>query len=280
MKAGLRLEQTSFNDAFALMPRISLAYKTSGKSQISLAYGNFYQSPFNSVLKFYQSLDNQSTKHFILNYQFNNEGQIFRAETYYKDYKNLVKYDSEFALPDSNYSSDGSGYATGLDLFWRDSKTIKNIDYWVSYSYLDTKRDYKNYPMEAIPSFANKHNLSVVGKYWIADWKSQVGLSYTFASGRTYTNPNQSGFLNETTKSYNSLSLNWAYLIGQQKILYFSVNNVLGFKNVFGYQYANSPNMDGMFDRRALLPAADQFFFVGFFWTISEDKSSNQLDNL
>ena len=37
--------------------------------------------------------------------------------------------------------------------------------------------------------------------------------------------------------------------------------------------------MNGDFARRALQPAADQFFFVGFFWTISDDKKSNQLDN-
>jgi outer membrane cobalamin receptor len=165
-------------------------------------------------------------------------------------------------------------------LFWRDSKSIKNIDYWVSYSYLDSERDYRNYPMQAQPNFVNTHNLSVVGKYWIADWKSQIGFSYTFASGRTYTNPNEVGFLNAKTKAYSSLSLNWAYLISQQKILYLSINNALGYKNINGYQYANTPDINGDFARRAIRPAADQFFFVGFFWTISEDKKSNQLDNL
>ena len=55
---------------------------------------------------------------------------------------------------------------------------------------------------------------------------------------------------------------------------------MLGFKNINGYQYANTPDVNGDFNRRALQPAADQFFFVGFFWTISEDKKSNQLDNL
>jgi hypothetical protein len=74
--------------------------------------------------------------------------------------------------------------------------------------------------------------------------------------------------------------LNWAYLISQQKILYVSVNNVLGTKNINGYQYASTPDANGNFNRRALRPAADQFFFIGFFWTISEDGSDNQLDNL
>ncbi len=280
LKAGVRAEYSEIFNDFLFAPRVSFAYKTSAKSQVSLAYGDFYQNPQSNILKFSQDLKSQSTAHYILNYQLNSDGQIFRAEAYYKDYKNLVKYDTDFANFDSNYNSDGYGYAKGLDLFWRDSKSIKNTDYWLSYSYIDTQRNYRNYPMEAQPNFANTHNLSLVGKYFISDWKSQVGFSYAFASGRSYTNPNETGFLNQKTKSYNSLSLNWAYLISQQKILYFSINNVLGFKNINGYQYADAPDLNGNFASRALRPAADQFFFIGFFWTISEDGKDNQLDNL
>ena len=192
----------------------------------------------------------------------------------------MVKYDTDFTNFDSNYNNNGSGFARGIDFFWRDSKSIKNFDYWLSYSFLDTERDYKNYLTKAQPNFANTHNLSLVGKYWVDKWRSQVGFSYAHASGRTFTNPNEAGFLNEKTKAFNSLSLNWAYLISPQKILYASVNNVLGYKNINGYQYANTPDINGDFNRRALQPAADQFFFVGFFWTISEDKKSSQLDNL
>jgi len=165
-------------------------------------------------------------------------------------------------------------------VFWRDSKSIKNLDYWVSYSFLDTERDYRSFPAAAQPSFVNKHNMSIVGKYWINDLRSQLGLTYAYASGRNYTNPNASGFLNAKTKSYNSLSLSWAYLMSPQKILFASVNNVLGFKNINGYQYSNTPDINGNYTRRALTPAADQFFFVGFFWTISEKGTDNQLDNL
>jgi len=280
LKAGLRLEYSELFNELTLSPRLSMAYKTSAKSQISLAYGDFYQNPNSNILKFEQDLEAQHTSHYILNYQYNDKGQLFRAEAYFKDYDKLVKYDSEFASFDSNYNSKGYGFAKGIDLFWRDSRNIKNVDYWVSYSYLDTERNYQNYPYAAQPDFANTHNLSIVCKYWIEDWRSQVGMSYTFASGRTYTNPNITGFLNEKTKAYNSLSVNWAYLISPQKILYFSVNNVLGFSNVNGYQFADAPDMNGDFARRSLRPAADQFFFVGFFWTISENGTDNQLDNL
>ena len=280
LKAGVRAEYSELLNDFYVSPRISFAYKTSDNGQLSLAYGDFYQQPINDVLKFDQSVEKQMTNHYILNYQLNKDGQIFRAETYYKKYDNLIKYDTEFIDFDSEFSNSGDGYATGFDLFWRDNRSIKNVDYWVSYSFLDTQRDFRNFEQSAQPNFANKHNLSVVGKFWVDKWQSQIGFSYGYASGRSYTNPNKDGFLNQRTKDFNSLSLNWAYLISQQKILYFSVNNVLGFKNINGYQYANTPDMNGQFARRSLRPAADQFFFVGFFWTISDDNKSNQLDNL
>jgi len=279
-KTGLRAEYSEVFKQLTMAPRVSLAYKTTEKSQLSLAYGNFYQNPASNSLKFNQDLKAENTSHYIFNYQFNLDKKIFRAEAYYKTYNNLVKYDTKFANFDSNFNNNGSGFARGIDFFWRDSKSIKNFDYWASYSFLDTKRDYQNFQTRAQPNFANKHNLSLVGKYWVDKWRSQVGFSYTYASGRTFTNPNKTGFLNDKTKAFNSLSLNWAYLISPQKILYASVKNALAFKNINGYQYANTPNANGNFNRRALQPATDQFFFVGFFWTISDDKKSNQLDNL
>lgn len=279
-KPGLRGEYSQLFDDFTISPRLSVAYKTSTKSQISLAYGNFYQNPSSEILKFNQNLKPQKTTHYIFNYQYNGDKKLFRAEAYYKKYNDLVKYDTNFASLNSNFNNSGHGYAKGIDFFWRDSKSIKNFDYWLSYSFLDSERDYQNYPTKARPYFANPHNLSVVGKYWVNQWRSQIGFSYAHGAGRTYTDPNQSGFLNQKTKSFNSLSLNWAYLISPQKILYASVNNVLGFKNINSYQYTNTPDVNGNFNRRALQPATDQFFFIGFFWTISEDKKSNQLDNL
>ncbi len=279
LKFGIRSEYNELFEDFSISPRSSLALKTSNKSQISLAYGQFYQNPSSAVLKFSQDLETQLATHYILNYQYNNDGKILRIESYFKDYDSLILYDSNEGNLE-NINNTGFGFAKGIDLFWRDSESIKNLDYWISYSFLDSKRKYKDYPLESQPNFVNKHNLSIVGKYWIDDWKSQIGFSYGYASGRTYTNPNLEGFLNSKTRPFNSISLNWAYLISQQKILYFSINNATGFKNINGYQYSNTPDMNGNFDRRALRPAADQFFFVGFFWTISDSGTDNQLNKL
>ncbi len=280
MKLGARVEHSSMLDTFEMMPRISLAYKPGDKGQFSLAYGDFYQNPLTDVVKFGQSLGSEKTSHYILNYQRVGDGKTFRAEVYYKDYDNLIKYDTDLPQFNSTFENSGSGHAAGLDLFWRDNKSISQLDYWISYSYLDTKRDYRNFRERATPNFAPKHSLSVVTKYFVTKLRSQLGMSYSYGSGRPYDNPNTTEFLAEKTKSYNNLSFNWAYLIDQQKILYFSVNNVLGFKNINNYQYADAPNVDGIFDRRAITPSADRFFFVGFFWTISTDGKSNQLDNL
>ncbi|MEM7486834.1 MAG: carboxypeptidase-like regulatory domain-containing protein [Bacteroidota bacterium] len=280
MKLGVRAENSSLIDDFTFSPRVSLAYKPGEKGQFSLAYGDFYQNPLTEVAKFGQALGSEKTAHYLLNYQFLSDGKTFRAEAYYKDYNNLVKYDTQLPQFNSNFNNLGDGYAAGLDIFWRDNKSIENLDYWISYSYLNTERDYRNFRERATPNFAPEHNLSVVTKYWVDDLRSQLGFSYIYGSGRPYDNPNTEGFLAEKTKSFNSLNFNWAYLIDQQKILYFSVNNVLGFNNINNYQYANTPNANGLFDRQAIRPAADSFFFVGFFWTISTDKKSNQLDNL
>lgn len=280
LKMGGRLEHSSILDSFSISPRISLAYKSSKKGQFSLAYGDFYQNPQPTILRYDQSLQSEKTSHYILNYQYLGDGKTFRAEAYYKDYDKLIKYDTPLPQFNSSFSNLGNGYARGLDIFWRDNKGIDNLDYWISYSYLDTKRDFRDFQESATPNFAPRHNFSVVTKYWINDLRSQVGLSYSYGSGRPYDNPNTDDFMAEKTRAFSNLSFNWAYLIDQQKILYFSINNVLGFNNINNYQYANSPNTDGLFERRTIRPAADQFFFVGFFWTISTDKKSNQLDNL
>ncbi|WP_299365712.1 TonB-dependent receptor [Winogradskyella sp.] len=280
LKVGVRADYSSIFNDVDIAPRTALAYKTSKNAQVSLAYGNFFQNPNSSILKFEQDLRAERTTHYILNYQYVDKGRIFRAEAYRKDYDNLVKFDTEFAGFDSNYDSSGNGYAQGIDLFWRDNTSIKDLDYWISYSYLDTERNYLNFETSAQPNFATNHNFSIVGKYWIESLKSQLGFDYIFSSGRPYDNPNSDEFLAERAKPFNSISLNWSYLIDQQKILYFSLNNVFGFRNINGYQYANTPDINGQFNRRAIRPGTDQFFFVGFFWTISEDGMDNQLDNL
>lgn len=281
-KVGFRASNNQLLDEIAIAPRISLAYKIAKSSQISMAYGDFTQTPNVDYIKYskFHQFESEKSSHYILNYQYNKNGKTLIAEAYYKDYSNLVKYNTPTIQYNSIFNNNGSGYAKGVDLFWRDGTTFKNLEYWISYSYIDSERDYKNFPTQATPSFIANNSLSVVTKYWISDWKSQIGFTNSFSAGRPYNNPNETQFMNGKTKSYNNLSFNWAYLLSQQKILYFSVSNVLGAQNVYGYDYAKNPNSNGVYNRTAITPTADRFFFVGFFWTISNDKRDNQLKNL
>lgn len=279
-KVGFRASNNDLLQEFNLSPRASLAYKTGKFSQLSFAYGDFVQAPRADYLKYTNKLETENTAHYILNYEYNRQGTTLRAEAYYKKYNNLVKFDTETAQFNSVYDNSGSGYAKGFDLFWRDNTNIKNLQYWLSYSFIDTKRDYKNFSAEVTPSFVAKHTASLVTKYWINDLRSQVGLTHSFTSGRPYNNPNETAFMNGKTKAYNNLSLSWAYLMSPQKILYLSVSNVLGTQNVFGYEYANTADANGVYRSKPVVPTADRFIFVGFFWTISKDKKTNQLDNL
>lgn len=280
VKLGARLSDNDLLRETVIAPRASLAYKISQNGQFSFAYGSFTQAPRQDYLKYADYFESEKAQHYILNYQYSKDRRTFRAELYFKSYQDLVKFDTPNVQFDSDFSNSGSGYAQGLDVFWRDNKSVKNVEYWVSYSYIDTQRDYRNFTAEVTPSFVAKHSLSVVSKWWINKLKSQLSVTNSFTTGRPFNNPNESEFMNGRTKGYNNLSLGWAYLMTQQKILYFSVSNVLGTANVFGYEYANTPNTDGVYNRRAIRPTADQFFFVGFFWTISDNKKDNQLNNL
>lgn len=280
LKVGMRGTYKALLDEAYISPRLSMAYKTSENAQMSVAYGMFRQSPLGEYLKYNNTLDSERAQHYILNYQYKNNNRLLRIEAYYKPYQKLVKYNSFEPGMLSEINNSGYGHASGVDVFWRDSKSIKNMDYWFSYSYIDSKRNYRNFPTEATPDFVAKHNASLVTKYWINDLRSQVGASLNFNNGRPYHNPNIEGFMQEKTKQFYRVDFNWAYLITAQKILYFSVSNVLGTQNVFGYNYASTPNDNGVFSRKPIIPTADRFIFVGFFWTISDDGKKNQLENL
>lgn len=278
IKGGMRADWYSNSGSAVFSPRLSAAYQFSKSWQTSVAFGYFAQNIRDEVLQYNSSLRPSSTTQSLINVLYNSDDRMLRAEFYHKDYDALVTYDGMLGFPETRYMNSGDGYATGLDLFWRDEKSIDNLDYWVSYSYVDTQRLQNRFRESATPPYVTDHTFSVVGKYWIDSLRSQAGLSFSFASGRPYDNPASQNFLGERTKSFQSLNLNWAYLIDDQKILYASATNVLGRKNIFGYRYSSTPDMAGNFSRQPILPAADQFFFVGFFWTIG--GTDNQLDNL
>lgn len=276
-RAGARVEYNNLTQQLSVDPRLSLAYKVGAHGQVSLAYGHFRQTAKNQYVRINPGLGPEKAEHYILNYQMMVGDRTFRVETYYKRYADLVKYIHGDA---NQLNNAGKGYAKGIELFWRDNKSLRGVDYWVSYSYLDTKRDYLNFPYKAAPSFASKHNVSLVGKYFVQAIKCQLGATWSYTTGRPYNNPNTDTFNGGKTPAYADLSLNVAYLPKPHVIIYFSCTNLLGRNNIFGYEYSSVQNAEGMYNSRPVRQAAPRFAFIGIFITLSKDKSVNQLPSL
>lgn len=279
-KIGMRSTYSKLTGDWNFDPRMSLAYKTGENSQVSMAYGQFHQDAPSVRLKVNQEISPERADHYILNYQLIKNKRTFRIEGYYKQYDNLVKFDAQDIYNPAAYSNAGNGYAKGIDVFWRDNKSFKGTDYWISYSYLDTERDYLDFPESAAPSFASSHNVSLVYKKFFQSIKSMIGATYSYTSGRQYHNPNLEGFHNSETKGYQDLSFNISYLMRSNVIIHGSITNLLGFKNVFGYEYGEVQNNDGLFNERAITQPAPRFLFLGVFITLSKDKTMNQMPNL
>lgn len=274
-RMGLRGEYSSILDKTNLAPRVSLAYKTGEFSQFSFAYGNFYQVPQkNNILNYSNTgLSFEQATHYIFNFQHVSDMRTFRIETYYKDYNNLFYLNSANNFGTNN----GYGHSRGIEFFYRDKKTIKRADYWISYSYLDTKRLYNDFRKEAMPAFAANHTASLVFKYFIPKISLQPSITYAYSSGRPYYNPNNPDFLADRTIDYHNMSVNFSYLTSIKKsftVLVFSVNNVAAVKNVFTYNYSS----DGS-NRMAVGPTADRFFFLGMFINIGSQKDDSDKYN-
>lgn len=279
-RIGGRVEYSDYLNRFTFSPRLSAAYKITDKSQFSAAYGWFFQNPVDDYLLYTDLLKPERADHYTFSFQSSANSRTIRVEIYYKDYKDLVKLTGgEFYLPTS-YNNNGSGYAKGLDLFWRDKKLIKNGDYWISYSYLDTRRDYRNFPEEAVPTFASKHNLSVVYKHWLGKIRSYPGANFRYSSPRVYNDPNSPVFNGKKMLPYRSLDLSWSFLYRQNIILYGAVTNVLNFKNEFGQRYSDNPDSNGNYPGKTIKPSSNQFYVFGCFITLTRKGNANQLEKI
>ncbi|MFK8046683.1 MAG: carboxypeptidase-like regulatory domain-containing protein [Crocinitomicaceae bacterium] len=281
IRAGTRLDHSILLKETKVSPRTSIAYQLNKNSQVSFAHGLFYQTPDNDFLLYTDKLKFEQTNQYMLNYSFSKKRRSFKAEAYYKPYNNLVKFNSDKAFYQSEfYTNEGTGSAYGIDLFFRDKKTIKNGDYWISYSYLDAKRNYLNFPTEAQPRFASKHNISVVYKHWLPKCRTLLGASFNYSSPRVFNDPNEADFNSQKMKAYQALNLNASFLYRENVIFYASATNVLGYKNEFGYRFASTPDSDGVYAKQLITPPADRFFVLGCFITLSKKGDKNQLDKI
>jgi hypothetical protein len=285
-KLGARAEHSSLLGKTNLAPRASLAYRTGKKSQASLAYGIFYQNPEMRYLPSPNNLRFMRADHYIAQYQLTTNERVFRAEVYYKKYHDLVKTGFSNGREGVALNNNGFGDAKGFEFFWRDKKTIKNFDYWISYSYLDTKRDFLNFPFATRPNFAAKHTASLIMKKFVLPWKTGFNAAYNYASSRPYYN------IVYTSGSYKftdmgdvpdyhnvSFSVNYIPSIGKQNAKSFavyvlSVSNILNLKQTYGYQYSYNGAR-----KEAIVPPSRMFIFIGAFFSFGIDRTQDAINS-
>ncbi|MBP6576763.1 MAG: TonB-dependent receptor [Chryseobacterium sp.] len=293
-KIGARTEHSSYLDKWNFSPRVALAYRISKNWTTSLAYGMSYQNPESRYL-ISNNFDFQRADHYIFQVQKNADGRNLRFEAFYKNYDKLIKTSSisneSSSSPNNQYTqfadnNSGRGFARGIELFWRDKKTFKDIDYWITYSYLDSKRDFLNYPFSLAPNFASKHTLNVMAKKFIMDWKTGFNMSYTYAKGRPYydiiSNNGENILRNQgKLKDFSGLnfSVNYVPSVGKKDsksftVFVLSINNILGNKNVYGFNYSADGNT-----RTAVRPPVNTFVFVGVFVSFGVDKTNDAINN-
>ncbi|GHB84035.1 TonB-dependent receptor [Persicitalea jodogahamensis] len=272
-RVGLRTEYSSAINRSNLAPRLSFAYKTGEYSQVSLAAGQFYQNPDYRYLYINSGLNFERADHLILNYQRIKNKRTFRIEGFYKNYAQLVReftgqpFDANpYRFPWGQTNNGGNGYAQGFDVFWRDQKLIKNFDYWITYSYVDTERLFQQFEQSATPTFVSNHNASLITKKWFEKITTSANFTYSYTSGRPYYNPNRigepnDGFLTDRTPPVHNLSFSASKIMmikNNFTVLYLTVDNILNTRNVFTYRYTP----DGK-TRYAVGPQSYRSFFVG-----------------
>ncbi|MGZ8553010.1 MAG: TonB-dependent receptor [Chitinophagaceae bacterium] len=280
LRTGIRTEHSSLLDQTTISPRVSLAYKLNNKSQLSAAFGDFYQKPETDFLFRNVNLSFTKATHYILNYQYVANGKMLRLELFQKKYTSLITYPSN--NPAELYN-DGSGYAKGIEFFWRDKKTFRSFDYWIAYSYLDTKRQFLDYPSQVQPGFAATHTSNLVVKKFVEPISTHFSMTYTYASGRPYYNPNRPAmeFMKDRTIDFHTMGFQFNYLtrIGKSyAVLIFNMSNMLGKSQVYNYRFAATKSNDGHYRSEAITPMAKRFFFIGAYISIGVDRRKTVID--
>lgn len=268
LNASVRGEYSSSNSSFAILPRIAISYNLK-ELILSGVVGRYQQTSSREYLIYNKRLSNERNWQYQVGLYYQKRSKVFRAELYYKDYEKLTD-----KRADHRYGSDGYGYSRGIDLFFNDRELFKNWDYILSYTFNDSKRKYLDYPKRVQPHYVTRHNASISIRYTnFTDLRSIIGVSYRWASGRPYNNPNEDRFMEGRTSHFHTLDISWTILAHKNLIIYASVSNILNRKNIYGYNYDTHKNSNGLYDRKPVTLEQPQSFYIGFFITLGKNAA-------
>ncbi|MDR2926842.1 MAG: TonB-dependent receptor [Cytophagaceae bacterium] len=273
--AGLRGEYSEYLNKLNFSPRLYAGYRLNGENTLSASVGKYYQLPDVEYLTMSRSLNFASATKGTLSYSYVNakRGERLQFDAYYKSYNRLVTYaQGEFAL--ENIAAAGKGYGYGADIFWKSN--FRKMEYWLTYSFNNTQKRYAYFAQQVSPTYIAPHSFNVVLKYWIAPLKSLVGAAYNITASAPYYSEVAPYDKLGNTPLRNRLDVSWSFLPKQWIVVHLGCTNVLGTRNVYGYEY--SQVTQGL--RREITSPDKRFLLLGVFITLSHNKELNQLKDL
>lgn len=247
MEVSTRMENHVLGGQWILSPRIGMMYAWHS-IHFSAAAGRYTQQADNLYLLQNSALRAEECVHYVAGVKYQTKGRIYRAEVYYKQYDHLALEGPQ------GITSTGYGYGKGVDLFFSDQALLPNLEYQLSYSFNLSERKYRAYQALTISPYLTRHNASLLMKYTFTPLKSSWGITYRFASGRPYHDPERAGIMNAFTKCYRSVDMCLTVLATKRLIVHASASNILGAKQVFG-------KVDGV----PVRASSDHFFYLGVF---------------
>lgn len=268
LKAELsfRTEYTSLNRTVNFSPRLAVNYHWRDV-MLSGTIGRYTQLPENKYLVRQSDLKSEACMQYNLGIQYNGAGRFYNAEIYYKDYDRLALLETDATIESALLTSNGYGHSKGIDIFFRDQVSLKNLEYQLSYTYNISRRRYQDYAQLTTPQYATRHNAAVVVKYTLPRLHTIISVTDRFSSGRPYHNPALPGLMNDEVKPYNSLDVGLTFLASRKVIIHASATNILGRKNEFG-----------KVNNKAILASSDHFFYLGVYITLGK-KAAYDVSN-
>ncbi|MFA5857885.1 MAG: TonB-dependent receptor [Elusimicrobiota bacterium] len=266
---GCRMTYLDFNGQTVTEPRFSAEYSISQNDTVKLAVGKVTQ--FIAEPRVLKDKDKSGLKlpeawHYVAGYEKDiAEGVLLRTELFYKDYSNLILFES------NNFNSTASnnmyGYSRGLELFVEKKKSGNtNLSGWISAALLDSRRVISSklssgsiIPVneEFYPDQDRRFNMSIV-----VDWKISTklmlysefdyttGSPYTpitgatkrvYSSGNVSYQPVYGKYNSERLPDYHTLDVKLDYKFksfGIESSCFLQVNNLYNHTNVMGYDYS------------------------------------------
>ncbi len=280
LTSGVRALYQSLASGVALLPRLSLSMQPQAQHLISLEVGKYAD-----LDEYYQShghlpSERQVAYQASLTYQWRPaRHQLLRLVVYDKEYRRLLR----LVHPELyQWSYDGRGYARGLDLLWRQTGLIPNLEHWLSYSYTDAQRMSLLSPGLETPSYVARHTLSLITKWWCPPLGSLINATIAYRSGLTYHNPNLegAGYFNAWVPARWSLDLSYNYPFRQGKlsgVLFVGALGLLSTDLPLGYRFSDE-RLGDHYPSLAITSPTKPMLMVGLFLNIGVDRRKDHLN--